>query len=94
MFFANGYEKGQKEPRIKHWQAAERQGVTPQALKDKPELPENGVYIWSTYIDIKKGCESITWTDIEAYQKNMGNLTAWEIDLMFEIDQLRKQWQI
>lgn len=55
---------------------------------DRPEL-DKGAYIWTTYLDIKKGCEFITWNDIEAYQRNMGQLTAWEIDMMFDIDQLR-----
>lgn len=57
-----------------------------------PDLPEELFYIWSLYLDIKKGSESVGWKEIKGYEEvTLAKLTAWEASLMIDIDINRRK---
>lgn len=47
--------------------------------------------MWEKYLAIKKGCESIGYVEIDAYQRLTGaELEPWQVDLMLELDVVRR----
>ena len=50
------------------------------------------MFLWSLYVDIKKGCDEITYANLSAYESvKQKKLTSGEADLMLKIDSLRKK---
>jgi hypothetical protein len=70
-----------------------RSGKKPQGLLDKPDLPENGAYLWEMFCEIRGGVSGdITYQDIDAYVRLMSdNIAPWEVDAIIRIDLERKQ---
>lgn len=90
-FYAYGRDKDSKITRIQSWKQVEKSGGNPEGLRNKPDLPSEGLYLWLMYRDIRKGCENIGYAEIAAYQQVTGDiLTHWEVDLMIEIDLARR----
>ena len=57
-----------------------------------PELPVELEYLWLQYVEIRKGCVTVSYQDIDAYSRVSGyELTPWESDLMLKIDMKRVQ---
>jgi len=97
MFYAYGYDKDEKGvsskvSRIAGWEQVQKSGITPKGLQDKPDLDDNLTYLWNDYCDIRKGCENISYLELQAYQNVSGNnLTPWEVSMMLELDLIRRQ---
>jgi len=61
-------------------------------FSDKPILPECMEYLWEDFIELCKGCESVGYTDLKAYQEITGkDLNYWESSLLIELDLLRRK---
>lgn len=57
-----------------------------------PCLPEEIEYLWDIYLDIRKGCCTVGYNDINSYINVSGNkLNFWESKLMLDLDILRNQ---
>ena len=91
MFHANGYDKGCRETRLAIWERIhERSGRQVQELVDRPVLRDELVYLWQLYNDLARGCERLTYQDIDAYQCVTGTvLDQFEVSVMFDIDLMR-----
>jgi len=72
-------------------QVLKSSGIKPDGLRNKPELNEDAGYLWSLYIEIKNGCEKVTYQELLAYQSLIGSVTPFEVELMIKIDNLRVQ---
>lgn len=91
MFYAHGYDKGASVKRIEIWERiSERRGRRVEPLANKPTLPDEVVYIWSIYLDVRRGCEKLSFQELDAYQKLTGaDLTPFEVDALMTIDAQR-----
>ncbi len=78
--------------RLANWEQVEKAtGVKPEGLLNAPQMPDNLEYLWQEYIDIRKGCDQLSYIVIDAYQDVMGyELSPFEIDLLLEVDLLRR----
>ena len=87
--YANGYDKNSKVSRLKQWQQVEKTtGIKPEAYSDKPELDEKLHYLWSTYLEIKRGVERISYTELNNYTIVTGTLlSSWECLTILKIDE-------
>ena len=89
----NAYGKDKKSPitRIEVWLRIEKDtGKKSTELQERPTLQENLIYIWNLYTDIKKGCDGLSFVDLDAYQRITGVIiTPWEASIMLEIENLR-----
>ena len=89
----NAYGKDKKSPitRIEVWLRIEKDtGNKSTELQERPTLQENLIYIWNLYTDIKKGCDGLSFVDLDAYQRITGVIiTPWEASIMLEIENLR-----
>lgn len=57
-----------------------------------PDYDDNISTLWELYIRLNKGSKDITYADIAAFQSLTDiTLTPWEIDLMLDIDILRRK---
>ena len=91
MFHAYGKDKKSPITRIEVWFRIKKEtGKESEELQDRPVLDENLVYIWNLYTDIKKGCDGLNFTDLDAYQRVTGiNITPWEASVLLETENLR-----
>lgn len=56
-----------------------------------PDFSQDVAILWEKFIKLNKGCEQIGYVEIDAYQRITGNtLEHWEIDLVIEIDSMRR----
>lgn len=56
-----------------------------------PRMNEAVSYLWQMYVDVKSGCESIGYIEMDAYQRVTRRvMDGWEIDAMIRIEQARK----
>ena len=89
----NAYGKDKKSPitRLEVWLRIEKDtGQKSAELQERPTLQENLIYIWNLYTDIKKGCDGLSFVDLDAYQRITGVIiTPWEASIMLEIENLR-----
>jgi len=44
---------------------------------------------WQAYLDIKRGCESVSYTEIAAYSDLMTPLDWWEVEAIRAIEVVR-----
>ena len=57
-----------------------------------PDLPEAMEYLWLQYVEVRKGLVDVDYIGLDAYSRVTGyELTAWESELMLEIDLLRNR---
>jgi hypothetical protein len=60
-------------------------------ISGMPEFTKDVEIMWNEYLRVNKGCDRITYSEIASYQTVTGKtLTPWEIDLMLDIDILRR----
>lgn len=60
-------------------------------MESQPVLDSNLVYIWDYYLDIKKGCDTVGYLEIDAFQRVAGvDFTPWEASMILELDKVRK----
>lgn len=54
------------------------------------DMPEQTVYIWNMYAEIKLGChQRITYLDIQAYCNLYGyNVLPFEVDIIIQLDNI------
>ena len=56
-----------------------------------PEYSDEVAIMWSRYLKINKGCESVGYAELVAYGAVTGEaLEPWESDLMIDIDMMRR----
>lgn len=93
MFHAYGRDEGSKVSRLAQWEQVKKTtGIEPQKLKERPKLREECLYLWSLYIEIQKGSDSVGYLEIDAYKRLIGaDLTPWQVSLMIEIDLIRRR---
>jgi len=91
MFHAYGRDKKSPVTRLEVWlRIAKDTGKESTELQERPVLDENLVYIWNLYTDIKKGCDGLSYVDLDAYQRITGiTITPWEISVLLETENLR-----
>lgn len=66
-------------------------GRKPDMLKERPVLTEIGLLMWTIYEDVKKGCDKVSYSEIESYMNVTGDiLTPYEATLMLSIDVVRR----
>lgn len=64
----------------------------PEGLANKPELDIDLVYLWNKYVEVKQGCERLTFSEIAAYGQLTGyEFSPWEVDILIQIDSLRRE---
>jgi hypothetical protein len=91
MFNAYGKDKGSDLTRLETWERIkESKGIESTELQEKPAIDENLIYLWNLFMDIKRGCESLTFNDLDAYQRVTGiTLNYWEASIMLDLENLR-----
>ena len=87
---AHGHEKCSRLTRFEQWtRIQERTGRVIDDLTP-PCLPVELEYIWLQYIEIRKGAATVGYNDIDSYCRVSGSvLSAWEAEIMLQIDMLR-----
>ena len=66
----------------------------PKGLADKPDMPEEAAYLWSLYVEVKTGCDSVGIVELDAYQRLSGvPLSPWESEVILQIENKRKAGQ-
>ena len=91
MFHAYRKDKNSPVTRLEVWLRIEKEtGKESTELQERPTLNENLIYIWNLYNDIKKGCDGLSFTDLDAYQRVTGiTITPWEASVILETENLR-----
>lgn len=57
-----------------------------------PEYDDNVSAMWELYIKLNKGSHELSYADIVAFQSLTDmRLTPWEVDLMLDIDIMRRK---
>ena len=86
----HGRDRGSRLTRFEVYsRIAERTGKTLEILQP-PTLPDEIEYLWFIYLEIRKGCERIHYTDLDAYSRIMGiEFAPWEALLLLDIDLIR-----
>ncbi len=87
-------DKGSKISRFEYWTRV--QSSRNCAINDliAPKISTYNQNLWRIYIDIRQGCDDMTYPDLESYQNISGyTLTPIEASLMLQIDNARKsEW--
>jgi len=91
MFNAHGKDKGSDLTRLETWsRIKESTGRESTELQERPIIDENLIYLWNLFMDIKTGCEGLSYLDLDAYQRVTGTtLTPWESSMMLDLENLR-----
>lgn len=90
-FHAYGYEKGSEVTRIAQWRQVKKStGYEPEGLKNKPKVSDDALNLWGLYVDIKSGCNSVTYSELASYQLMVCDISAFEAELMIKTDNIRK----
>ena len=56
-----------------------------------PEFGGDVAIIWAKYLRLNKGCDSVGYAEIDAYCRLTGdNVNPWEIDLLIDLDVMRR----
>ncbi|MGY9001602.1 MAG: phage tail assembly chaperone [Rhodospirillales bacterium] len=67
-------------------------GKPPKELESRPELREQLGFLWGLFVSLKNASEgAISYNQIKSYMDIYGDLTAFEVDLIRELDQLSFQ---
>jgi hypothetical protein len=92
-FWASGYDKGSKVSRLQNLKQIEKSiGKPPKQLAERPELRAELAYLWALFVSLKNASEgAISYNQIKSYMDIYGDLTAFEVDLIRELDQLSYQ---
>lgn len=58
-------------------------------MKSRPELRDELGFLWALFVSLKNASEgAISYNQIKSYMDIYGDLTAFEVDLIRELDQL------
>ena len=88
MFYAYGFDKGDKLNRLTKWRRIEKQKGRIDWLHECPDLPDEINYIWRRYGEVKRGVERLSYQNLHSYcWVNGEDFEPWEIDLLFELEQ-------
>lgn len=67
-------------------------GKKPKELENQPVLRSELTYLWVLFVQLKNASEgSISYNQIKSYMEIYGDLTAYEVDVIRELDQLSLQ---
>jgi hypothetical protein len=93
QFWAAGYDKGSKVSRLQNLKQIEKSiGKPPKQLAERPKLRSELAYLWALFVSLKNASEgAISYNQIKSYMDIYGDLTAFEVDLIRELDQLSYQ---
>ena len=93
QFWAAGYDKGSKVSRLQNLKQIEKSiGQPPKQLAERPALRPELAYLWALFVSLKNASEgAISYNQIKSYMDIYGDLTAFEVDLIRELDQLSYQ---
>jgi hypothetical protein len=93
QFWAAGYDKGSKVSRLQNLKQIEKSiGQPPKQLAERPKLRSELDYLWGLFVSLKNASEgAISYNQIKSYMDIYGDLTAFEVDLIRELDQLSYQ---
>ena len=91
MFNAYGKDKGSELTRLETWnRIKESTGRESTELQERPAIDENLIYLWNLFMDIKTGCDGLSYVDIDAFNRVTGiNLNHWEASIMLDLENLR-----
>lgn len=92
MINAYTCDKGFKKTRLAtQLEIVKRTGKESSFIKSKPDCPYAFRYLWPLYTKILKGCERVGYLELAAFNQLSGeNLTPHEVDLIIEIDVIRR----
>jgi hypothetical protein len=61
-------------------------------MESRPELRDELGFLWALFVSLKNASEgAISYNQIKSYMDIYGDLTAFEVDLIRELDQLSLQ---
>ena len=88
MANANGKNEGSNLTRLEEWERIKKSiGKESTELQERPQLNDKLYYLWDMFLEIRKGCEKIGYSEIDSYSRVTGiKLTPWECLTMIEVD--------
>lgn len=93
QFWAAGYDKNSKVSRIDNLRQVEKSlGKKPKELEGAPELRKELNYLWVIFVKLKNASDGpISFSSIMSYMAIYGELTAFEVDAIFALDNCQRR---